>query len=66
LHGGGEGGAGLPAGGCEGRVIAAVGMAGPMPRFRGKELARKIALTKEIAAKISASLGDRHAAANGH
>jgi IclR family KDG regulon transcriptional repressor len=49
----------------EGRVIAAVGMAGPTPRFRGKELAQKIALTKEIAAKISASLGDRHAAANG-
>lgn len=49
----------------EGRVIAAVGMAGPTPRFRGKELAQKIALTKEIAAKISASLGDRNAAANG-
>jgi IclR family transcriptional regulator, KDG regulon repressor len=50
----------------EGRVIAAVGMAGPTPRFRGKELAQKIALTKEIAAKISASLGDRKAASNGH
>lgn len=42
----------------EGRVIAAVGMAGPTPRFRGKELAEKIALTKEIAASISASLGN--------
>jgi DNA-binding IclR family transcriptional regulator len=42
----------------EGRVIAAVGMAGPTPRFRGKELAQKIALTKEIAASISASLGN--------
>jgi len=46
----------------EGRVIAAVGMAGPTPRFRGKELAQKIALTKEIAARISASLGDGNAA----
>ena len=41
----------------DGRVIAAVGMAGPTPRFRGKELARKIALTKESSAKISRSLG---------
>jgi DNA-binding IclR family transcriptional regulator len=41
----------------DGRVIAAVGMAGPTSRFRGKELARKIALTKESSAKISASLG---------
>jgi IclR family transcriptional regulator, KDG regulon repressor len=41
----------------DGRVIAAVGMAGPTPRFRGKELLRKIALTKETTAKISASLG---------
>ena len=41
----------------EGRVIAAVGLAGPTPRFKGKELARKIALTKETTAKISASLG---------
>jgi IclR family transcriptional regulator, KDG regulon repressor len=50
----------------DGRVIAAVGMAGPTPRFRGRELAQKIARTKEIAAKISASLGDRHATSNGH
>ena len=49
----------------EGRVIAAVGMAGPTPRFRGKELAQKIALTKEIAARISASLGEGSAAASG-
>lgn len=41
----------------DGRVIAAVGMAGPTSRFRGKELARKIALTKDSSAKISASLG---------
>jgi DNA-binding IclR family transcriptional regulator len=43
----------------DGRVIAAIGMAGPTPRFKGKELAQKIALTKQIASKISASLGDR-------
>ncbi|HEX4004235.1 MAG TPA: IclR family transcriptional regulator [Candidatus Acidoferrales bacterium] len=55
-----------PVWGREGRVIAAVGMAGPTPRFRGKELAHKIALTKETAAKISASLGDRRAGTNGH
>lgn len=47
----------------EGHVIAAVGMAGPTARFLGKELAHKIALTKEVAAKISASLG---ASSNGH
>src|SRR5208282_3592927 len=47
----------------EGRVIAAVGMTGPTPRFRGKELAQKIALTKEIAAKLSASLGNFESAA---
>jgi len=41
----------------DGRVIAAVGVAGPTLRFRGKELARKLALTKETTAKISASLG---------
>jgi IclR family transcriptional regulator, KDG regulon repressor len=41
----------------DGHVIAAVGVAGPTPRFRGKELARKIALTKETTSKISASLG---------
>jgi DNA-binding IclR family transcriptional regulator len=46
----------------EGWVIAAVGMTGPTPRFRGKELAQKIALTKQIAAKIAASLGDHRAA----
>jgi IclR family transcriptional regulator, KDG regulon repressor len=45
----------------EGRVIAAVGVAGPTPRFKGKELARKIALTKQTTAKISASLGHQAA-----
>ena len=43
----------------EGRLLAAVGIAGPTPRFRGKELAQKIALAKEIAARISNSLGNR-------
>ncbi|MGA8144939.1 MAG: IclR family transcriptional regulator [Candidatus Acidiferrales bacterium] len=37
-----------------GRVIAAVGIAGPTLRFRGKELAQKVALVKDTAAKISA------------
>ena len=48
-----------------GRVIAAVGMAGPTPRFRGKELLRKIALTKETTAKISASLGHNESSNDG-
>jgi len=41
---------------AENRVVAAVGIAGPTLRFRGKELAQKIALVREIAAKLSASL----------
>jgi IclR family transcriptional regulator, KDG regulon repressor len=41
----------------DGHVIAAVGMAGPTPRFRGKELAEKVALTREMAEKVSASFG---------
>jgi IclR family KDG regulon transcriptional repressor len=39
------------------RVIAAVGMAGPALRFRGRELREKIALVRETAEKLSASLG---------
>jgi IclR family transcriptional regulator, KDG regulon repressor len=39
------------------RVVAAVGIAGPTLRFRAKELTQKIALVREIAAKLSASLG---------
>jgi IclR family KDG regulon transcriptional repressor len=39
------------------RVIAAVGIAGPTLRFRGRELREKIALVREIAGKLSASLG---------
>ncbi len=41
----------------EGKILAAVGIAGPTHRFRGKELAQKIALAKEIADKLAASLG---------
>lgn len=39
------------------RVIAAVGIAGPTLRFRGQELREKIALVKQMAEKLSASLG---------
>lgn len=42
---------------AENRLVAAVGIAGPTLRFRAKELALKIALVREIAAKLSASLG---------
>jgi len=45
----------------DGRVIAAVGMTGPTVRFRGKELAQKIALTKDTAAKIASCLGNYEA-----
>ncbi|MFZ0036327.1 MAG: IclR family transcriptional regulator [Candidatus Acidiferrales bacterium] len=40
----------------QGDVIGAVGMAGPTPRFHGKELAKKIALTREAADRISSSM----------
>ncbi len=43
----------------ERHLVAAVGLAGPTPRFRGKELSRKIAMAKETAARISAALGER-------
>jgi len=49
----------------DGQVIAAVGMAGPSSRFLGKELAQKVALTKEIASRISASLGEDSPRAGG-
>jgi IclR family transcriptional regulator, KDG regulon repressor len=42
---------------AENRVVAAVGIAGPTLRFRGKDLAQKIALVREMAMKLSASLG---------
>jgi DNA-binding IclR family transcriptional regulator len=39
------------------RVIAAVGIAGPTLRFRGKELAEKVSLVTEIGARLSMALG---------
>jgi IclR family acetate operon transcriptional repressor len=39
------------------RVIAAVGIAGPTLRFRGKELSEKVALVTEIGARLAMSLG---------
>ena len=39
------------------RVVAAVGIAGPTLRFRGKELAEKVALVTEIGARLAMSLG---------
>jgi IclR family transcriptional regulator, KDG regulon repressor len=39
------------------RLIAAVGIAGPTLRFRGKELAQKVSLVTEIAARLAMGLG---------
>jgi IclR family transcriptional regulator, KDG regulon repressor len=39
------------------RVIAAVGIAGPTLRFRGKELEQKVALVTEIGARLAMGLG---------
>jgi IclR family transcriptional regulator, KDG regulon repressor len=39
------------------RVIASVGIAGPTLRFRGKELAEKVSLATEIAARLAMGLG---------
>jgi DNA-binding IclR family transcriptional regulator len=39
----------------EGRLIAAVGMAGPTLRFRGGELRQKISLVRATATRIAAS-----------
>lgn len=38
------------------RVIAAVGIAGPTQRFRGKELAEKVGLVTEVAARLAMGL----------
>ena len=38
------------------RVIAAVGVAGPTQRFRGKELAKKVALVTEVGASLAMGL----------
>ncbi|MGB0034628.1 MAG: IclR family transcriptional regulator [Candidatus Acidiferrales bacterium] len=51
-------GVAAPVLGRDGRILAAVGIAGPTPRFRGKELAKKIAIAREIAEKFSESLGE--------
>lgn len=40
-------------------LVAAVGIAGPTPRFLGEELGKKIALIKDFAARISRALGRR-------
>jgi len=48
-------GVAAPVLGAHERVIAAVGIAGPTQRFRAKELAQKIALVTEIAARLSMS-----------
>ncbi|MFI5057215.1 MAG: IclR family transcriptional regulator [Candidatus Acidiferrales bacterium] len=40
-------------------LVAAVGIAGPTGRFQGEELAQKIALVKDFAARISRALGRR-------
>jgi len=42
--------------------IAAVGIAGPTPRFLGEELQRKIRLVRDFAARISKALGKRQTA----
>jgi len=39
------------------RVIAAVGIAGPTLRFRGKELAEKVELVTEIGARLAMGMG---------
>ncbi len=40
-------------------LVAALGIAGPTGRFQGEELARKIDLVKDFAARISRALGRR-------
>jgi IclR family transcriptional regulator, KDG regulon repressor len=50
-------GVAAPIWGRDGKIAGALGMAGPTTRFQGRELAKKIALTVELAGKIGASLG---------
>ena len=50
-------GAAAPVHAAGGRIVAAIGMAGPTLRFRGQELREKISLVKEMAGKLSAALG---------
>jgi IclR family KDG regulon transcriptional repressor len=50
-------GVGAPVLSAHERVIAGVGIAGPTLRFRGKELAQKVSLVTEIAARLAMGLG---------
>jgi IclR family transcriptional regulator, KDG regulon repressor len=50
-------GVAAPVRNSNGRVIAGIGIAGPTQRFRGQELRDKTALVKEMAQKLSSSLG---------
>jgi len=50
-------GVAAPVLGAHERLIAAVGIAGPTLRFRGKELAQKVNLVTEIAARLAMGLG---------
>lgn len=50
-------GVAAPVFGSNCQIQAAVGIAGPTMRFRGKELAQKITLVREIATRLSVSLG---------
>jgi IclR family KDG regulon transcriptional repressor len=50
-------GVAAPVFGSNRQIQAAVGIAGPTMRFRGKELADKIGLAREIAIRLSVSLG---------
>jgi DNA-binding IclR family transcriptional regulator len=40
-------------------LVAALGIAGPSGRFQQEELAQKIALVKDFAARLSRALGRR-------
>jgi IclR family transcriptional regulator, KDG regulon repressor len=50
-------GVAAPVLGAHERVIASVGIAGPTLRFRGKELAQKVSLVTEIAARLAMAMG---------
>ncbi|HKM66182.1 MAG TPA: IclR family transcriptional regulator [Candidatus Acidoferrum sp.] len=50
-------GVAAPVLGAHERVVAGVGIAGPTLRFRGKELAEKVNLVTEIAARLAMALG---------
>jgi IclR family transcriptional regulator, KDG regulon repressor len=50
-------GVAAPVLGAHERVIAGVGIAGPTLRFRGKELAEKVSLATEIAARLAMAMG---------